>query len=174
MEQLVHFHRDLRAQRSSPKYVVVSTPTPLFACFMSSVPIFVIPTATACSFPSEKIPTGVPAWRAASAGGNSPPFDVSPGHIICAPARTKRMAPRSILTEGRIYGSTCGQEDIVTRRQSGEWALVFLIPHKFTYIDEAISESEKWIHQSAGKIRVPASLCTLKHGLCYKWRTEQG
>src|SRR6266702_602455 len=94
------------AHRSSPTYVTDSTATPLFTALISSVLSFVIPTPTANSFPSASNPISVPAGSAASAGGSHPPADVRPGHIMCAPASRKRIAPRSMRTCGRMNGST--------------------------------------------------------------------
>jgi hypothetical protein len=95
----------VNGHRSSPKYVAISTPTPLLIVFISSVPSFVMPTPTACSFPSAKTNTDVSAGRASPCEGSHPPFDVKPGHIMCAPARRNRIAPRSTPTLGRTVGS---------------------------------------------------------------------
>lgn len=94
-----------RAHKSSPKYVTVSTPTPLLTVLISSVVSIVIPMPIACSFPSECMATGFPLGIADSVGGRKPPAEVNPGHIMCAPASRKRIAPRSTLTMGSIYGS---------------------------------------------------------------------
>jgi hypothetical protein len=77
----------------------------LFTAFISSVPSFVIPIPTANSLPSASNAIGVPAASAASTGGSHPPADVSPGHIMCAPASRKRIAPRSMRTCGSMNGS---------------------------------------------------------------------
>ena len=97
--------RDSNAHKSSPRYVAVSTPTPLLIFFISSVLIFVMPTPTACSLPSACIATSLSVGINSSAGGKYPPAEVRPGHIMCAPARRNRMAPRSTCTFGRMYGS---------------------------------------------------------------------
>ena len=91
--------------RSSPKYVIVSTPTFLFTFLISSVESFRMPIATACSLPSACKATGVPAGSPNSAGGRYPPLEVIPGHIMCAPCNKNRIAPRSIPTTGSTDGS---------------------------------------------------------------------
>lgn len=93
------------AHKSSPKYVIVSTPIPLFTFLISIVDSFVIPMPAACSLPSAKMATGFPASSGVLSGGKYPPADVNPGHIMFAPASRKRMAPRSTFTAGSMYGS---------------------------------------------------------------------
>jgi hypothetical protein len=80
----------------SPRKCPFAIATPLFAFFISSVPISNTPTRHASSFPSAVITTTSPFLTSSSASGKSPPFDVNPGTISVAPLSTNRMAPRSI------------------------------------------------------------------------------
>lgn len=75
---------------------------PLFTVLMSAPLILVIPIAIACCFPSAKMATGV---STASSELTLPPFEVKPGHMMSAPFKTNRIAPRSTVTVGRISGT---------------------------------------------------------------------
>ena len=74
--------------------------------YISSGVIFNWPTASACCFPSAITVTTCPAD---SPGVIFAPFDVNPGHIMFAPARTKVMAPLSTCISGQMKGSARGQ-----------------------------------------------------------------
>lgn len=69
--------------------------------YMSSVDSEVIPTASACCFPSAITATTWPF----STGDIRAPGEVRPGHMILAPLSTKRMAPLSTCCIGRKKGS---------------------------------------------------------------------
>ena len=69
------------------------------AADMSSVLSLVMPMATACSFPSAWMATGVSAGRATS---SRPPGEVRPGHMMSAPFSTKRMACRGVGGRERV------------------------------------------------------------------------
>lgn len=61
-----------------------------------------MPTESACCFPSA---TTVTTAFAGKAGVIMAPFEVSPGHIILAPERTKVIAPLSTCINGQMKGS---------------------------------------------------------------------
>eukprot|EP01018_Ginkgo_biloba_P024265 Gb_14183 [translate_table: standard] len=88
---------------------MLSTPIPLLIALMSFADIFVNPIARAFSFPSAIIATGDSAGTSSS---KAPPGDVSPGHMMFAPARTNLMAPLSTCSFFIIFGYWCNSRKV--------------------------------------------------------------
>lgn len=70
--------------------------------YISSVDIFVVPTAKISFLPSAVMATTASAGTETSMRA---PFEVNPGHMMLAPAMTNLMAPRSTCSLGNMLGS---------------------------------------------------------------------
>lgn len=91
--------------------------------YMSSVDSDVIPTASACCFPSAITATTWPF----STGDIRAPGEVRPGHMILAPLSTKRMAPLSTCCIGRKKGSENIMEKLGTAKKLASMKSVYIL-----------------------------------------------